>query len=215
MSKKGLQNEYGSDTSLLTNKLKISFSEAEKLVQQHLNTIKPINWKLGDEYDTSILDKKVNESLKEINTKYDIELKELKNNNSTTSGTFTPTTPYGTPKGPELTTESSENPPVDFSKLKTKGKGKGLQFRKLGISDSERMTEEDIKEFKKWHAENVPNIPFEILEQMIVINSTESAWGVFEDGVAKFVRGGLKGTEYHEVFEAIWANRLTYRDWET
>ena len=104
---------------------------------------------------------------------------------------------------------SSENPPVDFSKLKTKGKGKGLQFRKLGISDSERMTEEDIKEFKKWHAENVPNIPFEILEQMIVINSTESAWGVFEDGVAKFVRGGLKGTEYHEVFEAIWANLLT------
>jgi hypothetical protein len=106
-------------------------------------------------------------------------------------------------------TSSSENPPVNFSKLKTKGKGKGLQFRKLGISDSERMTEEDIKEFKKWHAENVPNIPFEILEQMIVINSTESAWGVFEDGVAKFVRGGLKGTEYHEVFEAIWANLLT------
>ena len=98
--------------------------------------------------------------------------------------------------------------PLD-DELKTKGKGKGLQFRKLGISDSERMTEEDIKEFKKWHAENVPNIPFEILEQMIVINSTESAWGVFEDGVAKFVRGGLKGTEYHEVFEAIWANLLT------
>ena len=36
---------------------------------------------------------------------------------------------------------------------------------------------------------------------MIVINSTESAWGVFEDGVAKFVKGDLKGTEYHEVFE--------------
>ena len=209
MSNKGLQNEYGSDTSLLTNKLKIPFSEAEKLVQQHLKIIKPINWKLEDEYDTSILDEKVNDNLKEINAKYDIELKELKNNNSTTSGVFTPTTPYGTFKGSELTTESSENPPVDFSKLKTKGKGKGLQFRKLGISDSERMTEEDIKEFKKWHAENVPNIPFEILEQMIVINSTESAWGVFENGVAKFVKGGLKGTEYHEVFEAIWANLLT------
>ena len=77
---------------------------------------------------------------------------------------------------------------------KTKGKGKGLQFRKLGISDSERMTEEDIKEFKKWHAENVPNIPFEILEQMIVINSTESAWGVFENGVAKTLRLGLLKT---------------------
>ena len=92
MSNKGLQNEYGSDTSLLTNKLKIPFSEAEKLVQQHLKTIKPINWKLGDEYDTSILDEKVNDNLKEINAKYDIELKELKNNNSTTSGVFTPTT---------------------------------------------------------------------------------------------------------------------------
>ena len=110
----------------------------------------------------------------------------------------------------EKTVEETEAP-VDFSKFKGKGKGKGknTKFRRVGLNDSARMTEEELEAFKKWHAENIPNIPFEILEQMIATNDNRTAWGVFENGVAKFVRGGLKGTEYHEIFEGIWANLLT------
>jgi hypothetical protein len=53
------------------------------------------------------LNNKVNgEFLNTINAKYDAELAALE---GTTAGTFTPTTPYGTPKGPELTTASTQS----------------------------------------------------------------------------------------------------------
>ena len=89
-------------------------------------------------------------------------------------------------------------------------KKRGNMFRKVGVlSKMARMTEADLKAFKEWHAKNLPTIPFEVLENMININSTEKAWGVFENGVAKFVKGGLRGTEYHEIGEAIWNGMLT------
>lgn len=81
-------------------------------------------------------------------------------------------------------------------------------FRLVGLDDKDVMTEEEIQLFKEWMAENLPFIPYEILEQIITTNTGEKAWGVFENNIAKFVRGGLKGTEYHEVFEAIWASML-------
>jgi hypothetical protein len=43
----------------------------------------------------------------EVIAKYDAELAALKQ--QSTAGTFTPTTPYGTPKGPELTTASTQS----------------------------------------------------------------------------------------------------------
>ncbi len=81
-------------------------------------------------------------------------------------------------------------------------------FRLIGLDDKDVMTEEEIQLFKEWMAEKLPFIPYEILEQIITTNTGEKAWGVFENNIAKFVRGGLKGTEYHEVFEAIWASML-------
>ena len=71
------------------------------------------------------------------------------------------------------------------------------------------MTAADLKAFKEWHAKNVSFIPFEVLERMINIVGGEKAWGVFENGVAKFVKGGIRGTEYHEIGEAIWNGMLT------
>lgn len=85
----------------------------------------------------------------------------------------------------------------------------GGDFRKVGLDVNERMTEVELELFKEWHAENVPNIPFEVLENLIDTYDGEKAWGVFENGVAKFVRGGLRGTEYHEVFEAIYKGMLS------
>jgi len=85
----------------------------------------------------------------------------------------------------------------------------GGDFRKVGLDENERMTEAELELFKEWHAENVPNIPFEVLENLIDTYDGEKAWGAFEDGVAKFVRGGLRGTEYHEIGHAIFKGMLS------
>jgi adenosyl cobinamide kinase/adenosyl cobinamide phosphate guanylyltransferase len=83
------------------------------------------------------------------------------------------------------------------------------EFRLVNNDSSERMTPEELEIFKEWHAENVPNIPYEVLERMIITHTGEEAWGVFTNGVAKFVRGGLKGTEYHEIFHGIFKGFLS------
>ena len=81
-------------------------------------------------------------------------------------------------------------------------------YRRVGKEKAGRITSEEIQLFKDWAEKNVPNIPFEILENIITTHDGEKAWGVFEDGVAKFYRKAVRGTEYHEVFEAIWKGFL-------
>ena len=99
--------------------------------------------------------------------------------------------------------------PYDPSKRKRRGDDGPSKYRMVGVSDEDRMTNAELEIFKAWHAKNAAGIPFEVLEKIIKVNDNEEAWGVFENGVAKFVRGGLKGTEYHEIFEAIWASFLS------
>ena len=122
----------------------------------------------------------------------------------------------------ELTVLEGATPveqPVEKKEAPT-GKKKGLSGLKSGVQDeetrrvrtgesTERISGRDIEAFKAWHAKNVPNIPFEILENIITLHDGSKAWGVFEDGVAKFFKSGLRGTEYHEVFEGIWKAFLT------
>ena len=79
-----------------------------------------------------------------------------------------------------------------------------LDLRAKAAGEEGGMTNEELQLFKEWHAKNVPNIPYEILENIIQLHNGQKAWGMFENGVAKFVRGGLRGTEYHEIFEGIW-----------
>ena len=124
---------------------------------------------------------------KEINAKYDAELAALE----------------GKPA------EEAPKEPGSFNPKNIKKRG-NLGFRKVGALDrTDRMTDADIKAFKEWHAKNASSIPFEILENIINTVGGEKAWGVFENGVAKFVKGGLRGTEYHEIGEAIWNGMLS------
>jgi hypothetical protein len=78
-----------------------------------------------------------------------------------------------------------------------------------GELTSKRISGRDIEEFKKWHAKKVKNMPFEILDNLVSVTKTKKAWGVYENGVAKFFKSGLRGTEYHEIFEGIWKGFLT------
>jgi hypothetical protein len=87
--------------------------------------------------------------------------------------------------------------------------GPSDNFRKVGPGSIERMNDAELQIFKEWHAANVPNIPYEALDRMITTYDGEKAWGVFENGVAKFVKGGLRATEYHEIFEGIYKGMLS------
>jgi hypothetical protein len=76
-------------------------------------------------------------------------------------------------------------------------------------AEAEKISQRDIDVFKTWHAKNAKNIPFEILDNIITLTDGRRAWGVFEKGVAKFFKSGLRGTEYHEIFEGIWKGFLS------
>lgn len=66
-----------------------------------------------------------------------------------------------------------------------------------------KITDNDLTEFKKFHAEKLPNLPYEILENSIDAFDGRKAYGVFVDGIAKFHKGAIRGTEYHEIFHSV------------
>ena len=106
---------------------------------------------------------------------------------------------------------------ITEEKKPTKGKKRNVSansgefenFRRVGATEEAKITDADLEEFKKWHAKNAAGIPYEVLENIVKTHDNKKAWGVFEDGVAKFFRGAIRGTEYHEVFEGIFKGFLT------
>jgi hypothetical protein len=96
--------------------------------------------------------------------------------------------------------------PKDF---KGRKRADDPRYRRAGSMSVARMSEAELEEFKKWAAKAVPQIPYEVLDHMITTHDNKLAWGVFEDGVAKFYRLSEKGTAYHEIFEAIWKGMLS------
>ena len=84
-------------------------------------------------------------------------------------------------------------------------------YRRVENSEQgeDRITTEEIQLFREYVKENIPNMPIEVLEQLIDTFDNEKAWGVFENGVAKFYKGAIRGTEYHELFEGIWKSFIS------
>lgn len=94
----------------------------------------------------------------------------------------------------------------DFSKTSAPP---ATEYARVGSENVGRITPSELELFKEWHAKNTPNIPYEVLENILITYDGEKAWGAFENNVAKFYKSAQKGTEYHEIFEAIWASFLT------
>lgn len=215
ISRIGLQNEFGSDTSLLTNRLKISFKEAEELVKQRLEAIKPKGWKLGDNYDTSILDKKVNDSLTEIDAKYDKELEALTGKPVETPKTKEEVEAYTIPAPTPAKTENVEAKKVDEDTTPSKPSEPGTpdfgdtpmneDYRLIGEGEEqqERITGVDIDLFQNWAKEKLPVMPYEFLENILITHDNQQAWGAVEKGVAKIFKKAIRGTEYHEAFHYV------------
>ena len=84
-------------------------------------------------------------------------------------------------------------------------------YRRVGPKEAgqERMTAEELVIFKDWAKKNVPNMPYEVLDNIINTFDNKTAWGVFENNTIKFYKGALRGTEYHEAFEGIWKAFVT------
>jgi hypothetical protein len=112
--------------------------------------------------------------------------------------------------------KKSERPPEPPPPKKTFGKAKNnrkksdfMKVARVGEENARKLTDLEIQLLKEWHAENVSNIPYEVLEKLVSINATERAYGVYEDGVAKFYKGGLSTSPYHELFHPIWQDFLS------
>jgi hypothetical protein len=93
----------------------------------------------------------------------------------------------------------------DFSKTSTPP---NTEYRRIA-GETPRISPAEIELFKEWHSKNVPNIAYEVLENILTTHDGEKAWGAFENGVAKFFKSGARGTEYHEIFEGIYKSFLS------
>jgi hypothetical protein len=96
-----------------------------------------------------------------------------------------------------------------FGKAKPSSNSDYMKVARVGEENDRKLNDLELQLLKEWHAENVPNIPYEILENLVNINDTERAYGVYEDGVAKFYKGGLSAAPYHELFHPIWQDFLS------
>jgi hypothetical protein len=122
----------------------------------------------------------VTEPINKINAKYDAELASLEGAKPTAPTNFGGTKP----------------PP-------------NTEYRRVGADGIERISSEELELFKAWAAEKVPTIPYTVMENVLTTHDGEKAWGAFENGVAKFYRSAARGTEYHEIGEAVWNGMLS------
>ena len=83
------------------------------------------------------------------------------------------------------------------------------EYRRVGAYGIERISSEELELFKTWAAEKVPTIPYAVMENILTTHDGEKAWGAFENGVAKFYKSAARGTEYHEIGEAVWNGMLS------
>ena len=112
-----------------------------------------------------------------------------------------------TEAAPEVKPEESKDK-LDPNKFK--GTTPKDDYKMVGVdTDQSKINEADLAILKRWHAENVPGIPYEILEHILTTHAGEKAFGVFQDGVAKFYKGATKGTEYHELFHGVFNGFLS------
>jgi hypothetical protein len=102
--------------------------------------------------------------------------------------------------------EKPSDPPAGKKNFGKAKRNRNSEYRRVGRTEktSDKITDLDLQILKDWHAANVPNLPYEVLENIVLTHDGERAYGVFEEGVAKFYKGAIRGTEYHEIFEGIW-----------
>jgi hypothetical protein len=88
-------------------------------------------------------------------------------------------------------------------------------YRRVGAGEKgDKITKVELELFKNWAAENLPMMPYEILDHLIRTYDNQEAWGALEKGVVKIFRGAIRGTEYHEAFHFVFNGFLSKADQE-
>jgi len=189
LSKSGISNEYGSDTTLFTKVLKISFKEAEKLSKQHLEAIKPEGWKFGDDYDNSKLSNKLNEEILEINNKYDKILTDFETNFKNSNTTET--------KESDVLTSKHD--------LENFEEGSDLAFSRTKLEGTE-ITSKSIEKLNKI----LPGLTLADAKQVEEVGKNmKDTYGMFHNMLIYLFNGATNQTMYHEAFHGVFRNILS------
>ena len=105
---------------------------------------------------------------------------------------------------------NSANKGADFSDTPASD-----DYRRVGEGEKgDRISKVELELFKKWAQENLPIMPYEVLDNLIRTYDNQEAWGALEKGVVKIFRGALRGTEYHEAFHFVFNGFLSKADQE-
>lgn len=117
-----------------------------------------------------------------------------------------------TPTEPE-TRKDVNTPPTEEKGFKKPG-GRTKNLSRVGRANEhdKRLTEEDIINYRAWAEKAIPQFDIGVLDNVIVINNDESAWGSFEGKLIQFYENAPKTVPYHEGFEAIWNSFLNADD---
>jgi len=111
---------------------------------------------------------------------------------------------------PQASPSGTEGKEGEFKKP---GGRKGNLSRVGRANEQEaRLTEEDRRNYIKWSSKALPQFDNEILDNVITINNTESAFGSFEGKLIRFYENAPKSVPYHEGFEAVWNSFLSADD---
>lgn len=103
--------------------------------------------------------------------------------------------------------------PADFSN--TANPADEDDYRRVGAGEKgDKISKVELELFKNWAAENLPMMPYEILDHLIRTYDNQEAWGALEKGVVKIFRGAIRGTEYHEAFHFVFNGFLSKAEQE-
>lgn len=106
--------------------------------------------------------------------------------------------------------KGEDQQPTDFSDTDAPD-----DYRRVGEGEKgDKITKVELELFQKWSKENLPMMPYEILDHLIRTYDNQEAWGALEKGVVKIFRGAIRGTEYHEAFHFVFNGFLSKADQE-
>ena len=85
-------------------------------------------------------------------------------------------------------------------------------FREVIEGELELAKTENWNEVKSWMNKNLPQVPLNIVKNIIEAGGGRKAWGMYKDRAIYVYENAEVGTTYHEAFEAVFNGMLSTED---
>ena len=85
-------------------------------------------------------------------------------------------------------------------------------FREVIEGELELAKTENWSEVKSWMSKNLPQVPLNIVKNIIEAGGGRTAWGMYKDRAIYVYENAEVGTTYHEAFEAVFNGMLSTED---